>query len=73
MRNQRADRAFAVYVAARAARDAFYEAQNADFVIQAADELREALNQAERRAWAVVQEVWRREELNGVQYEEVVA
>jgi len=69
MRNERADRAFAVYVAARAARDAFYEAQNAEILFAAADELALALNQAERRAWAVVQEVWRREGLAMVGYQ----
>ena len=73
MRNQRADRAFAVYQAVRNAREVRIDAAQNEILFAADHELMLALNQAERAAWRVVQEVWHREGLNGQQYEEVVA
>lgn len=73
MRNQRADRVFALYQALRNAQELRHEVANAEVLVAVEQELQLALNQAERAAWRVVQEVWRREQLNGQQYEEVVA
>lgn len=69
-RNERADRAFAVYQAVLAARRAFNAGVDARVDC---GELIFALNQAERRAWNVVQQVWEQEGLNGQEYVEVVA
>lgn len=70
MRNERADRAFQAYRALVQVQNDLWQLDNNGQVQQNAEV---AVNAAVRRAWALVQEVWEQEGLNGQEYVEVVA
>jgi hypothetical protein len=70
MRNERADQVFQAYQALVQVQNDLWQLDNAGQVQQNAEL---AVNAAVRRVWALVQEVWEQEGLNGQQYVEVVA